>query len=147
MGKGVKGNLKRLHIVNENDRIEKTIIEKEQMEKEIMQYNEQHFKQAYSSEMCNDKIYAELHSNEIRDKILNGQLSSEECDSQNVWKFLQLLKVPTTLREQIPSQAQYITKEQWINKVIKAKKYSASSIFSKRTYSTYKCALKSERMT
>ena len=42
------------------------------MEKEIMEYNEQYFKQAHNSEIYNDKIYAELHNNEIRDKILNG---------------------------------------------------------------------------
>ena len=147
VGKGVKGNLKRLHIVNEEDKIVRTIIEKEQMEKEIMEYNVQHFKQAHNSEIYNDKIYAELHNNEIRDRILNGQLRADECDSQKVWSFLKLLEVPTTLREQVPSQGQYITKEQWIDKVKKAKKQSASSIFSNRTYATYKCALSSEKMT
>ena len=42
---------------------------------------------------------------------------------------------------------QPITAEDWIREVKRAKKKSASSIFSKRTYSVYKCAILSDRMT
>ena len=40
-----------------------------------------------------------------------------------------------------------ITEEEWIQTVKKAKRKSTSSIFSKRTYSLYKCALESNNMT
>ena len=83
-GKGTKDNLKRLHIINKNQTIERTIIGKEQIECEIMKFNENHFQQAHTSEMFRDKIYAELDNNKIRDKILNGQLARDKCDSKNV---------------------------------------------------------------
>jgi len=146
-GKGIKGSLKRLHIINHNNEIQKTIIDKESIENEIMKYNTKHFKEAHQSKTFKDKIYAELHNDVIRNNILNGQLTSNQCDYEDVWKFLKLLKVPTGLRTQYPSRSHRITKEEWIKMVLKAKKNSASSIFSKRTYSIYKCSIGSERMT
>ena len=53
-GKGVKGNLKRLRIINDNQAIQQTIIDKEQIEREIMNHNQNHFKQAHQSEMHNN---------------------------------------------------------------------------------------------
>ena len=38
-GKGVKGNLKRLHVINENDSIDKIVKGKETIEKELMEFN------------------------------------------------------------------------------------------------------------
>ena len=38
-GKGVKGNLKRLHVINENDSIDKIVIGKETIEKELIEFN------------------------------------------------------------------------------------------------------------
>jgi len=146
-GKGVKGNLKRLHIIEDNQTISRTIIGKENIEHEIKKFNENHFKQAHQSEMYKDKIYAELENNEIRDKILNGQLTREECDSKNVWEFLKLLKQPSGLTNLRQTRHQNITIEDWYAKVSQAKKNSASSIFSKRTYAIYKCALGSNRMS
>jgi len=144
-GKGVKGNLKRLHIVNENDQIIRTIIDKENIEKTIKEFNEKHFQKAHQSIAYKDKIYAELDRDDIRNKILRGQLEREQCSSEEVWEFLRLLKTPTRQQERIRSDK--ITKEEWIEKVKKAKKTSASSIFSQRTYAIYKCALESERMS
>ena len=46
-GKGVKGNLKRFHIINEHDSISKTVIGKENIEKELIEFNEKHFKKDY----------------------------------------------------------------------------------------------------
>ena len=34
----------------------------------------------------------------------------------------------------------------WINEVIRSKKYSTSSIFLQHIYAVYKCALESDRM-
>ena len=39
-----------------------------------------------------------------------------------------------------------LTEEEWISTVTKSKRRSASSVFSKRTYSVYKCALSSHKM-
>jgi len=146
-GKGVKGNLKRLHIVDERNQIVKTVIQKEQIEQEIKRFNEHHFKKAHQTIVYQDKIYAELDRDDIRDKILNGQLEREQCNSEDVWKFLKLLKTPITQRERNQTHHSNITAEEWKEKVKKAKKSSASSIFSQRTYAIYKCALESERMT
>ena len=146
-GKGVKGNLKRLHIINNNQAIQKTIIGKEQIEREIMNYNQNHFKQVHQLEMHNDRIYAELGNNEIRDNILNGQLRHDHCENENACEFLKLLKILTGSTTQYQFRNQKVTREEWYKKVSQAKKNSASSIFSKQTYSIYKCALGSKRMT
>ena len=47
IGKGVKGNLKRLHIINENQAIKRTIIGKERIKCKIINFIENHFKQAH----------------------------------------------------------------------------------------------------
>ena len=39
-----------------------------------------------------------------------------------------------------------ITEEEWVKTVKKAKRKSASSVFSKRNYSMYKCALESDKI-
>ena len=58
--------------------------------------------------------------------------------------FLKLLKVPARrLRQQRRVE---ITTEKWKKIVMQSKKRSTSSMFSKRTYATYKCALGSDRM-
>jgi len=42
----------------------------------------------------NNKICVKLTNPIIRDKILNRDLDKEDYDSENVWKFLSLLKIP-----------------------------------------------------
>ena len=84
VGKGSKGSLKRLHIVNEKDQIVKTYVDKESIEDNIRKHNIKHFIQAYRTDMYNDKIYTELTNPIIRDKILNGDLDKEDYDSENV---------------------------------------------------------------
>ena len=84
IGKGVKGSLKRLYIVNENGEIVKTHIDKETIEEQIQNHKVKHFTKAHSSKMYKDKIYAELNNPQIRDKILNRDLDRGECNSQKV---------------------------------------------------------------
>lgn len=84
VGKGVRGNLKRLHEVNNRGQIINTYIDKESIKVKIMNYNVKHFTQAHQSEAHKDKIYIELRNPVIRNKILNGELNREECDSENV---------------------------------------------------------------
>ena len=51
-----------------------------------------HFQEAKSSNTYKEKIYDKLRTDDIRDRILNGTLCQDECDNQNVFNFLQLLK-------------------------------------------------------
>ena len=38
-----------------------------------------------------DKIYKRLLNNEVRDKIIKGELISDECTNKEVYEFLKLL--------------------------------------------------------
>ena len=42
--------------------------------------------------MYQDKIYNKLQDDNIRNKIINGQLQQQECNSEKVYHFLKLLK-------------------------------------------------------
>jgi len=77
---------------------------------------------------------------------LNGTLQREECDNQDVYDFIKLLKKRGEYREESNKMAN-ITGDKWRKTVKKVKKRSASSVFSKRTYSVYKCALGSNKIT
>ena len=57
-----------------------------------MQHNYEHFQQAHNTDMYKDKIYEKLQKENIREKILNGQLQRNDCDSEKVYRFLKLLK-------------------------------------------------------
>ena len=61
-----------------------------------------------------------------------------------MYEFLKLLKVPAGQRTR---RIKEITEVDWERVVKRSKKRSASSVFSKRTYAVYKCALGVERMT
>ena len=49
MGKGKKGVLRRLHLVNNEGEIEKTVLEREKIEYEISEYNKKYYKKAMNS--------------------------------------------------------------------------------------------------
>ena len=78
---------------NENNEIIYTHIQKEEIEKEIMNYNLNHFKQAHQLIVYRGKIYNKLKQNDVRDKILSRRLTREECDNEDVFEFLNLLKM------------------------------------------------------
>ena len=120
---------------------------KEDIEQAIFDYNTIHFKEAHETKVYQDKIYRQLQVNEIRDKILDGRLWEEDYDDKEVFQFLSLLKQPTNRRNLSNREFKEVTQEQWTEEVKRAKKHSASSLFSKRTYSVYKCALESDRIT
>ena len=84
--------MKRLEVSNDNTQRNEFIIKRESIEEKIMTFNRNHFKKAHSTPIYNDKIYNELRNNSIRDKILNGNLSRDECDNDNVYKFLKLFR-------------------------------------------------------
>ena len=144
IGKGDREGIKRLHTVNQDNEIIKTSVNREQIEKEIITYNERHLKQAHSSIMHKDKMHNRLREDETRNKTLEGRLRPQDCDNERVCDFLKLLKVPPGQRNQVKK---HITDDDWEVVVKKSKKRSASSVFSKRTYAVHKCALGVKRMT
>ena len=144
VGKGLKDNIKRLQIVNDDDS-KVTLIKREEIESRIREHNTNHFKKAHRSIAYKDKIYDKLRRNPIRNKILSGTLRRDECDDERVYRFLKLLKQDG--RSEYRRNRSEICDQDWIRVVRKSKRSSASSIFSKRTYAVYKCALESERMT
>ena len=92
LGKGVRESLCKVHIVNETNKIIKTLTSRNEIENEIITYNRNHLKQAHHTKTYQDRIYKKSQKNKIRDKILSGTLSREECDDENVFQFLKLLK-------------------------------------------------------
>ena len=60
IGRGPKNSLKRVHIPNENNSIERTLVQKEEIEQVIIQHNIKHYSQALDTPMYKDKIYDKL---------------------------------------------------------------------------------------
>jgi len=94
VGKGERNSLKRVRIINENGEIIKEVQDRESIEQEIVEYNIKHFRQAFASKAYKDKVYNKLNIDDIRDRILKGELEVEECDDEDVYSFLTLLKQP-----------------------------------------------------
>ena len=92
LGKGIKAVLRKLHIRNEQQEIIKTLTDRKEIEAAIIQHNRNHLKQARNIPVYNDIIYKQLLINEVRDKILSGQLEREDCTNKEVFHFLLLLK-------------------------------------------------------
>ena len=70
----MRGNIKRLYEIDEDNKIKNTYINKESIESKIIEYNTKHFTKAYEIIAYKDKIYTQLNDNKIRDKILNREL-------------------------------------------------------------------------
>ena len=92
IGKGEKNSLKRAKVLNERNEVIKEYQDKLSIEQEIAKYNKKHFRKAYSSNAYKDRIYMQLKIDQIRDKILNGELERVSCDNNDVFEFLTLLK-------------------------------------------------------
>jgi len=86
-----------------------------------------------------------MKRDEVRNKILNGELELEDCDDSDVHGFLSLLK--REARGNQPIESVEISETEWEQVVRKSKRKSASSIFSNCTYSVYKYTLDSNVMT
>jgi len=96
--RGAKNSLKKLHIINENEQIINTLVNKEKIEEAISQHNTSHYKQAMQTTMYQDQIYNKLQDNEVRNDILDGNLQRSQCDDEDVYQFLTLLKQPENQR-------------------------------------------------
>ena len=83
-----------LHKKDSKNRIVEIYSNRKDIEKAIMEYNIQLYQQVHETKVYQDKIYSQLQEGLIRDKILIGELRRLEYDSQNVFKFLKLLKQP-----------------------------------------------------
>ena len=92
VGKGIRDNIKRLQVENDNDNNKVTLIKQEEIESRIRDHNTNHFKKAHESIAYKDKIYEKLRMNSMRNRILNGTIRRDECDNERVYKFLKLLK-------------------------------------------------------
>ena len=57
-----------------------------------MKFNKDHDKQVFNSNVYKDKICKEFQNDEMRNKILFGNLDRNNCDNSKVHEFLQLLK-------------------------------------------------------
>jgi hypothetical protein len=140
IGKGCKTALIRVYKLNNSGNIAETYVNKQEIERELSCYNKQHYQKAFSALICNDKIYNEIKNDSTRNKIINGGIIREECDSDEVYEFLKLLQNPALTDRHFEP----ITKEEWTKVVKAAKKTSTSSIYSKCTYAVYRCALENE---
>ena len=78
----------------------------------------------------------------MRDRVLNGEIEERDCDDTRVFKFLKSLK--RQRNTSLNNRESGVTKERWMKIIKQSKKRSTSSIFFKRTYLVYKCALESE---
>ena len=79
----------------------------------------------------------------MRNRILKGEIIKNECDSDEVYKFLKLLYNPFFADRYFEP----ITKDEWVRVVKAAKKASTSLIYSKHIYAIYKCTLESKKIT
>ena len=50
------------------------------------------FGKVKDSKACKDKIHINLNDDEMIDKIIQGTQDREDCDDENVSKFMHLLK-------------------------------------------------------
>ena len=126
-GKGQRDGIKRLYQVNQNNKIVETYVEWSKIEKELLNYNALYFIQAHYAKAYKDKVHNTLRDNKVRERILKGEIQREDCDNDNMYYFLKLLKQPKGICQN--TTCGDITTEQWMKVAKKSKRRSASSIF------------------
>ena len=77
--------MKRLHKVDNNQKIIETYVDRDSIKKALRMHNIQYFKQAHQSIAYKDKIYKKLERDEIRDKVLNVNIRKEDCDNEKMY--------------------------------------------------------------
>ena len=78
--------------MNEDNQITKTLTSWDEIEEAIIKYNWNHLKQAHYAEIYQDQICKSLKKDKTRNKILSRALEQGDCDNENVYQFLKLLK-------------------------------------------------------
>lgn len=91
IGRGLNRELSILDIVYEDTQEITTITSRKVIERTIIDHNENYFKKAKMSRAHNDEINENLKYETIRDKILRGELTLDDCDDENVCEFLNLV--------------------------------------------------------
>jgi len=86
-----KNSLKKLRIHNESKSRMNTSYEREEIEKELIQFNRNHFSKAKETAVYKNKIIKALNKDEVRDKILEGTLTKDDVQHNDVHDFLKLL--------------------------------------------------------
>ena len=86
-----KNSLKKLRIHNESKSRMNTSYEREEIEKELIQFNRNHFSKAKETAAYKNKIIKALNKDEVRDKILEGILTKDDVQDNYVHDFLKLL--------------------------------------------------------
>ena len=132
-----KNSLKKLRIHNESKSRMNTSYEREEIEKELIQFNRNHFSKAKETAAYKNKIIKALNKDEVRDKILEGTLTKDDVQHNDVHDFLKLL-ITHKGRKINTREFEPITIEDWKAVVKRSKRKSMSSVFSRRTYVVYK---------
>jgi len=104
-----------------------------------------HFKQVYTSKVYQDKIYAKLKEDKVRDKILRGELEEDGYEYEEIYEFLKLLA--RNINYNITTNSEEISTMECDCIVKKIERTSALSMFSHQIYSMHKCTLESNKMT
>ena len=86
-----------------------------------------------------------MPKDEVRDAILIGVLIVEACDEKDVHELFLLLKKEEDRNNELSLGD--MSELEWELVVKKTNSKSTSSIFSKRKYSIYNCALESTKIT
>ena len=103
----------------------------------MIRFNRKHFLKAKETPVYMDKIRKALQYNKIRDKVVEGKLTRNEVQNDDVYEFLKLL-TPNNRNKIQTSKFDLVTLDEWRSIVKRSKKKSVSSVFSKRTYVIYK---------
>ena len=113
IGKGVRGCLKKL-VVKDEQGNESILLNRESIEKYIMEYNQQFFATPTEIKIFKDKIQDKLSIPEMRDKILDRNLNRSNCDNKDVFVFLKLLQKPRGIMNSCPN---YISEEMFVSAI------------------------------
>ena len=60
-----------------------------------MNYDKKYFSKVKESEVYKDKMHGNIIDDNFSDKMLSGEVNREDCDEENLCKFLYLLKSST----------------------------------------------------
>ena len=85
--KGARDSLKRVHVIDDNNKIIKTHVKRETIEEETSKFNVKYFTKAHDAMSYRDKTCKKLRENSVRDRTLKGQLNREDCDNEKHINF------------------------------------------------------------
>jgi len=92
VGKGENSSIKWLHEKDNKRRIINTFLDLQTIENKLINFNQRHYKKVMEILAYKDKLHDRLKDDDIRNKILEGTLSQRDCNNDEIFKFIQLLK-------------------------------------------------------